>query len=112
MNKGLKKEHTMHPITQKLGIDINMQPGSRLEYSAAPGTASPWHHANVYLSQDNALEFSVSDDARSFSASFNSDGKVTSINCSTGIPTGDTVKVLELFFEEARQAIQSLVLFH
>lgn len=112
MKKGPMKNHTMHPITHKLGIKINMLPGSRLVYSAAPGTVSAYHHANVYLSQDNALEFSVSDDARSFSASFNSDGKVTSLNCSTGIPNGDTVKVLELFFEEARQAIQSLVLFH
>lgn len=89
-----------------------MQPGSRLVYSAVPGTASQWLHANVFLSNENDLEFSVSDDARSFSASFNSAGKVTSLNCSTGIPNGDTINVLELFFEEARQAIQSLVLFH
>lgn len=101
-----------HPVVRKLGIQTTLYPNSNLVFSAAPGVDSQWQHAKVRLFEDNALEFLVSDDSRSFSAKFSPEGKLTAINCSDGIPSGETEMVLEMFFEEARIAFQSLVLVH
>jgi len=100
-----------HPIADKLGIELQLHPKSHLVYSSAPGVTSAWKTARISLLEDESLEFSVTDERRSFSASFNRDGKVTALNCSTGIPNGDTEKVIELFCEEARHAFEDLVLF-
>lgn len=102
----------LHPILSKLGIQVTLHPDSHLVFSPAPGVETQWQRARVHLSGDNAIEFSVSDALRSFSASFNPDGRLTALNCSTGIPIGATNDVIEMFIEEAKIAIESLVLLH
>lgn len=101
-----------HPIAEKLGLASAPHPQSRLNFHQNPDHDAGVKKVEIKHDDDGTFSFMVYDVNRQFGASFNHAGLLLSLSCSAGIPAGETAAVVELFCEEARIAIETLVVLH
>jgi len=107
-----RTKYLTHPIAEKLGLLSVPHPQSQLHFHKDPDSDAGVTRVEISHADDGTFSFTVLDETRRYGATFDHAGLVLSLTCSAGIPAGDTAAVVELFCEEARIALQSLVIFH
>jgi hypothetical protein len=106
------RKFSQHPIAEKLGVNVSLIADTDLYFYPDPDRPTSWECARLSLFSGDILEFSIKDQSRVLSASFDSSGHVLALSCSSGLPNGDTAAVTEMFCEEGRHAFQELVMHH
>lgn len=101
-----------HPIATAVGLNIPLAPDSTLYFYPNPAIETAWEVARVSLMGDSQFQFSVKDfeTERIFGATFDGDGEVISMECSTGLPKGKMEEVAAMFCEQLRDALEHMQL--
>ena len=108
----MSRQVTHHPIAIKIGLGANLTPETDLLFYANRERESDYEFARISVTADRCFEFSLRDVNRNIGARFNADGVALALNCSTGLPSGETALLVEQFCEEVRYVLRDLVMRH